>query len=123
MNETEDVDVNRSTDSIVFHLTSKISCEKIDQDYSANYNCSDYKSSWRFTMAVLSVRLSDAEYKALESYATVKGISLNKAIKDAFFEMLEDQYDLEAFDEAYAAYLKDPKTYSSEELAKELGIK
>ena len=58
-------------------------------------------------MAVLSVRLSDAEYKAL---------------KDAFFEMLEDQYDLEAFDKAYAEYLKDPKTYTSEEVAKELGI-
>ena len=73
-------------------------------------------------MAVLSVRLSDAEYKALDSYANTNGISMNKAIKDAFFEMLEDQYDLEAFDKAYAEYLKDPKTYSSEEVAKELGI-
>lgn len=73
-------------------------------------------------MSVLSVRLSDAEYKALEHYATVNGISMNKAMKDAFFEMLEDQYDLEAFDRAYAEYLKDPKTYSSEEVAKELGI-
>ena len=47
---------------------------------------------------------------------------MNKAIKDAFFEMLEDQYDLEAFDKAYAEYLKDPVTYSSEEVAKKLGI-
>jgi hypothetical protein len=71
---------------------------------------------------LLSVRLSDAEYKALDSYANANGVSMNKAIKDAFFEMLEDQYDLEAFDKAYAEYLKDPKTYSSEEIAKELGI-
>ena len=74
-------------------------------------------------MAVLSVRLSDVEYKALEGYASVNGISMNKAIKDAFFEMLEDQYDLEAFDRAYAEYLENPKTYSSDEVAKELGIK
>ncbi|MBR6866420.1 MAG: ribbon-helix-helix protein, CopG family, partial [Bacilli bacterium] len=47
-------------------------------------------------MAVLSVRLSDAEYKALDSFAKANDISMNKAIKDAFFEMLEDQYDLEA---------------------------
>ncbi|MEE3431508.1 MAG: DUF6290 family protein [Candidatus Enteromonas sp.] len=73
-------------------------------------------------MAVLSVRLSDAEYKALEGYASINGVSMNKAIKDAFFEMLEDQYDLEAFDKAYKAYKKNPKTYTSEEVAKELGI-
>ena len=74
-------------------------------------------------MPVLSVRMTDAEYKALEGYAVANGISMNKAIKDAFFEMLEDQYDLEAFDRAYAEYLKDPKTYTSDEVAKELGIK
>ena len=74
-------------------------------------------------MSVLSVRMSEAEYKALEAYAAANGVSMNKAIKDAFFEMLEDQYDMEAFDQAYAEYLKDPKTYSSEEVAKELGIK
>jgi hypothetical protein len=74
-------------------------------------------------MPVLSVRLSDAEYKALEGYASINGVSMNKAIKDAFFEMLEDQYDLVAFERAYAEYLKDPKTYTSDEVAKELGIK
>ena len=74
-------------------------------------------------MPVLSVRMSEAEYKALEGYAAANGISMNKAIKGAFFEMLEDQYDLEAFDRAYAEYLKDPKTYTSDEVAKELGIK
>ena len=74
-------------------------------------------------MPVLSVRMTDAEYKALEGYAAANGVSMNKAIKDAFFEMLEDQYDLEAFDRAYAEYLKDPKTYTSDEAAKELGIK
>ena len=74
-------------------------------------------------MSVLSVRMSDAEYKALEGYAAANGTSMNKAIKDAFFDMLEDQYDLEAFDRAYAEYLKDPKTYTSDEVAKELGIK
>ena len=74
-------------------------------------------------MPVLSVRMTDAEYKALEGYAATNDVSMNKAIKDAFFEMLEDQYDLEAFDRAYAEYLKDPKTYTSDEVAKELGIK
>ena len=74
-------------------------------------------------MPVLSVRMSDEEYQALETYASAQGISMNQAIKDAFFEMLEDRYDVAAFDHAYAAFQRDPKTYSHEEMAKELGIK
>jgi len=73
-------------------------------------------------MSVLSVRLSDAEYKALNGYAKTNGTSMNKALKDAFFEMLENEYDMELFDSAYAKYLKDPKTYSTKEVLKELDI-
>ena len=73
-------------------------------------------------MSVLSIRLSDVEYKALEKYAKVNSISMNKAIKDAFFEKLEDEYDIECFDKAYAEYLKDQKTYSSDEVKKILNI-
>ena len=73
-------------------------------------------------MSVLSIRMSDEEYKALEKYAKVKCISMNQAIKQAFFEKLEDEFDIELFDEAYAEYLKDSKTYSIDEVIKELGI-
>ena len=73
-------------------------------------------------MSVLSIRMSDEEYKALEKYAKVKSISMNQAMKQAFFEKLEDEFDIELFDEAYAEYLKDSKTYSIDEVIKELGI-
>lgn len=73
-------------------------------------------------MPALSVRLSEAEYKALQKYAKAKDISMSKALKDSFFEMFEDQHDLEAFNKAYAEYLKDPKTYSMEEVKEKLGI-
>ena len=73
-------------------------------------------------MAVLSVRLSDAEYKALEGYASINGVSMNKAIKDAFFDMLEDSYDIKVADEAYEAYLSDPETISMDEMKKKYGI-
>ena len=73
-------------------------------------------------MAVLSIRMSDVEYKALEKYAKANSVSLNQAMKEAFFEKLEDEYDIECFDKAYADYLKDKKTYSSDEVKKILGI-
>ena len=67
-------------------------------------------------MSVLSIRMSEVEYKALEKYAKVNSISMNKAMKDAFFEKLEDEYDIECFDKAYADYLKDQKTYTVDEV-------
>lgn len=73
-------------------------------------------------MSVLSIRMSDVEYKALEKYAKINSISMNKAMKDAFFEKLEDEYDIECFDKAYADYLKDKKTYTDDELRKILDL-
>ena len=73
-------------------------------------------------MAVLSLRFTDEEYRALKIYAKTNGVTLNKAVKDAFFEMLEDRFDLECFDKAYAAYRKDGKAYTIDEVEKELEI-
>lgn len=73
-------------------------------------------------MPILSIRLDDAEYKALSAYAKTNSKSMNKALKDAFFEMLDEQYDVELFDKAYAKYLNNPKTYNTKEVIKELDI-
>ena len=73
-------------------------------------------------MSVLSIEMSDEEYRALEKYAKAKSISMNQAMKQAFFEKLEDEFDIELFDEAYAEYLKDSKTYSIKDVVDELGI-
>ena len=73
-------------------------------------------------MSVLSIRMSEVEYKALEKYAKANSISMNKAMKDAFFEKLEDEYDIECFDKAYADYLKDQKTYTIDDVKKILEL-
>ena len=74
-------------------------------------------------MSVLSVRMSSEEYRALQKFAKANKVSMNQAMKDAFFEMLEEKYDLEVFDKAYAEYLKDPKTYSLEEVIEMVNLK
>ncbi len=73
-------------------------------------------------MSVLSIRMSEAEYKLLEKYASSNNMSMNQAMKNAFFEKLEDEYDIEIFDKAYADYLKNSKTYSTEEVVKKLKL-
>ena len=49
-------------------------------------------------------------------------MSLNKAIKKAFFEKIEDEYDIAITDAALREYEKNPKTYTLQELTKELNI-
>ena len=49
-------------------------------------------------------------------------MSLGEAFKKALFEKIEDEYDIVVADEAYKEYLKDPKTYSHEEVKELLGL-
>lgn len=74
-------------------------------------------------MSVLSVRLSDEEYNALEKYALLSGVTMSGALKEAFFEKLEDEFDRKAFDDVLAEFEKDPVTYTNEEVMKEFGLK
>lgn len=71
-------------------------------------------------MAHVSLSVTDQEKAWMESYAKLHGINLSEAIKEAFFEKLDDEYDLKVI----AEYEADPdKTfYSHKEVAKELGL-
>lgn len=74
-------------------------------------------------MAHVSLRVSEDEKKWMESYANFHGISLSEALKNIFFERLEDEYDLKMIEE----YEKDKangnnQIYSLDEVKKELGL-
>ncbi|MBO4737189.1 MAG: hypothetical protein J5627_01955, partial [Bacilli bacterium] len=51
-----------------------------------------------------------------------KPIAVNSKMTRDLLEKLEDLYDIQAADEAYAAYLADPETVSMDELKKKLKI-
>ncbi len=69
-----------------------------------------------------SMRLSAEEEKLFKSYADIHGYSLGEAFKKALLEKIEDEYDAAIADMAYEEYLKDPVTYSMDEVKKELGL-
>lgn len=73
-------------------------------------------------MKTLSIRLTNEEYKSLQKYALMKNLSLSKALKGAFFEKLEDEYDIKAFDNAYVKFKNNQKTYSTDEVRKKITI-
>jgi len=57
----------------------------------------------------------------MEGYAKLQGMNLSDAIKEAFFEKLEDEYDLRSILEYEAD--PDKKMYSHEEVGKLLGLR
>ena len=71
---------------------------------------------------VISIRMSDEERQLADAYAKLNGMSLSEAIKRAYFEKIEDEYDIALADAALREYEKNQKTYTLEELMKELGL-
>ncbi len=70
----------------------------------------------------ISVRLSDRDTELVKAYAEMNNISLSDLVRNAVLEKIEDEIDLEAYNRAMEEYKKDPKTYTMEEIKKELGV-
>ena len=64
------------------------------------------------------VNLTKEETKAAKEYAKRQNLSLSKAMKEAFFKKVEDEYDIALADAALREFEKDPVTYSHEEVKK-----
>lgn len=70
----------------------------------------------------ISVRLNDKETELIKAYAKINNISLSDLIRNAVLEKIENEYDLECYKKAVEEYKKNPKTYTLEEIKKELGL-
>lgn len=71
---------------------------------------------------VISIRMTPEEKNLADAYARLNGVSLSEAIKKAYFERIEDEYDIALADAALKDYKKNPKRYTLDELEKELGL-
>jgi predicted transcriptional regulator len=74
-------------------------------------------------MATITLRVSDEEKDVMSNFAKFNGTTLSNAIKQIFFERLEDEYDLKAI-EAYEKEKAAGKvvTFSLDEVISELGL-
>lgn len=70
----------------------------------------------------ISVRLSDKDTELIKAYADINNISLSDLVRNAVLEKIEDEYDLECYKKAIEEYKKNPKTYTLDEVEKELGL-
>ena len=71
---------------------------------------------------VVSIRMTEEEKTLADAYAKLNGISLSEAIKRAYFEKIEEEYDIALADMALREYDKDHKSFSHEEVKKLLGL-
>ena len=71
---------------------------------------------------IVSVGLGEDDEKLIKTYAKMNNISLSDMIRNAVIEKIEDEYDLKCYKKAIAEFNKNPKTYSLQDVEKELGL-
>lgn len=70
----------------------------------------------------ISLRLSDREGDLFKRYADMNGITVSDLVRQSVIARIEDEYDLEAYDKALAAYKENPVTYTHDEVRKMLDL-
>lgn len=68
----------------------------------------------------ISIRMTDTETDMIKSYAQMHGKTVSEFMRQAAMERIEDELDLKAYNEAMAAYRENPKTYTLDEVEREL---
>ena len=70
----------------------------------------------------ISVRLNKEDTELIKTYAKMNSISISDLVRNAVLEKIEQEYDLECYKKAMKKYKENPRTYTLEEVEKELGI-
>ena len=70
----------------------------------------------------ISLRLSEEDTKLIKDYARIKNMSVSDLIRQAVIEKIEDEIDLAAYRRAIDEFNKNPRTYTLDEVEKELGL-
>lgn len=70
----------------------------------------------------ISVRLSEKDVELIKTYASLNNITVSDLIRNAIMEKIENEYDLNCYKKALKEYEKNPKTYTLDEVKKELGL-
>lgn len=68
----------------------------------------------------ISVRLNKKDEELVKVYAKMNNISLSDLVRNAIMEKIENEYDLQCYEKAIEEYKQNPKTYTLDEIKKEL---
>lgn len=71
----------------------------------------------------ISLRLSERDGDLFKRYADMNGISVSELVRQSVLSRIEDEFDLQLYDQALAEYRDNPVTYSLADVEKELGLR
>ncbi|NLB43382.1 MAG: CopG family transcriptional regulator [Clostridiales bacterium] len=71
----------------------------------------------------ISLRLSKEDSALIRKYAEMKKMTISEVIRQTMLEQIENEFDLQLYEQAMKEYLANPVTYSLDEMEKELGLK
>ncbi|WP_251943611.1 type II toxin-antitoxin system RelB family antitoxin [Staphylococcus sp. Marseille-Q5304] len=70
----------------------------------------------------ITVRISEEDKKIIQHYSKIHGLSSSELLKKATLEKIEDEIDLEHYNQAMKEYEKDNTTYSVDDMDSMLGL-
>lgn len=70
----------------------------------------------------ISLRLSEEDSNLIKEYAQLNKMTVSDLIRQSVIEKIENEIDLECFNKAMAEYKASKKTYSLDDVEKELGL-
>lgn len=70
----------------------------------------------------ISLRLSEQDNKLIRDYANLYGVSVSEFIRNTVIERIEDEIDVQLYQEAMSELAADPATYSMGEAKELLGL-
>ena len=70
----------------------------------------------------ISIRLNEEDAKLIKSYAELNKTTISEFVRNAIMEKIEDEYDFKCYYKSKKEFDENPKTYTLEEVKKELGL-
>ena len=64
----------------------------------------------------ISLRLSEKDAMLFKRYAELKNLTMTELVRQSVMEHIEDEFDLQAYEEAMAEYRANPVTYTHDEV-------
>ncbi|MGE7365447.1 type II toxin-antitoxin system RelB family antitoxin [Desemzia incerta] len=71
-------------------------------------------------MTVISLRIDSQEDKLIKEYAKAKNVSVSALIRSSVLEKIEDEIDLDLYNQAMKEHKENPQSISFEDMLKEL---
>ncbi len=70
----------------------------------------------------ISLRLSEKDAMLFKRYAELKNLTMTELVRQSVMEHIEDELDLQAYEEAMAEYKANPVTYTHDEVREMLEL-